>query len=58
MCSGIDNQNLMLQIEGNFSLVWDHQPKRPFVSGVSFSMKLAAFVKGNALVNDQSVKLR
>jgi hypothetical protein len=28
-----------------------------FISGVSFSMKLAAFVKGNALVNDQSVKL-
>jgi hypothetical protein len=57
MCSSIDNQNLMLQIKGNFNLVWDHQQKWPFICGVSFSMKLAAFVKGNALVNDQSVKL-
>jgi len=48
----------MLQIEGNFSLVWDHQQKWPFISGVSFSMKLAAFVNGIALVNDQSVNLR
>jgi len=44
MSSGIDNQNLMLQIEGNFSLVWNHQQKWPFIHGVSFSMKLAAFV--------------
>lgn len=58
MCSGIDNQNLMFKIEGNFSLVRDHQQKWPFISGVSFSMKLAAFVNGNALVNDQSVNLR
>jgi len=54
------NKNLWLWCKGDFivSLARNHQHKYLYTSGVKCTMRLAAFLKGKAPLNNQSLQLR